>query len=151
VLKYGPLNNFTKFRDALSEAVLKEFGPIGKLIKQEKLEMPEEPDRAEYKFLDSNGLDRAIYLEELKMYNHRLEEYEKNAPKLFGLILQYLSDESLEAVKKDEGWDDIKAEADPKGLWCEYTYILGALAKIYSGTQERSKWTRGDSTYTAGY
>jgi hypothetical protein len=34
---------------------------------------------------------------------------------------------------------------------CEYTYILGALAKIYSGTQERSKWTRGDSTYAAGY
>ena len=33
----------------------------------------------------------------------------------------------------------------------EYTYILGALAKIYSGTQERSKWTRGDSTYAAGY
>jgi hypothetical protein len=34
---------------------------------------------------------------------------------------------------------------------CEYTYILGALAKIYSGTQERSKWTRGDSTYAPGY
>jgi hypothetical protein len=34
---------------------------------------------------------------------------------------------------------------------CEYTYILGALAKIHSGTQERSKWTRGDSTYAAGY
>ncbi len=34
---------------------------------------------------------------------------------------------------------------------CEYTYILGALAKIHSGTQEGSKQTRGDSTYTAGY
>ncbi len=59
--------------------------------------MPEEPDRAEYNFADPDGLDRAIYLEELKKYNRRLEEYEKNAPKLFGLILQYLSDESLEA------------------------------------------------------
>ncbi len=88
VLKYGPLNNFTKFRDALSKAALKEFGPIGKLIKQEKLEMPEEPDRAEYNFVDPDGLDCAIYLEELKKYNRRLEEYEKNAPKLFGLILQ---------------------------------------------------------------
>jgi hypothetical protein len=117
VLKYGPSNNFTKFRDALSKAALKEFGPIGKLIKQEKLEMPEEPDRAEYNFADPDGLDRAIYLEELKKYNRRLEEYEKNAPKLFWLILQYLSDESLEAVKKDEGWDDIEAEADPEGLW----------------------------------
>jgi hypothetical protein len=34
---------------------------------------------------------------------------------------------------------------------CEYTYILGALAKIHSGTQERSKRTRGDSTYVAGH
>jgi hypothetical protein len=34
---------------------------------------------------------------------------------------------------------------------CEYTYILRALTKIHSGTQERSKWTRGDSTYTAGH
>ena len=33
---------------------------------------------------------------------------------------------------------------------CEYTYILGALAKIHSGAQERSKQTRGDSTYAAG-
>jgi hypothetical protein len=117
VLKYGPLNNFTKFRDALSKAALKEFGSIGKLIKQEKLEIPEEPDRAEYNFADPDGLVCAIYLEELKKYNHRLEEYEKNAPRLFGLILQYLSNKSLEAVKKDEGWDDIEAEADPEGLW----------------------------------
>ena len=34
---------------------------------------------------------------------------------------------------------------------CEYTYILRALAKIHSGTQKRSKLTRGDSTYVAGH
>jgi hypothetical protein len=34
---------------------------------------------------------------------------------------------------------------------CEYTCILGALAKIHSGAQERSNRTRGDSTYAAGY
>jgi len=34
---------------------------------------------------------------------------------------------------------------------CEYMYILRALAKIHSGTQKRSKRTRGDSTYAAGY
>jgi hypothetical protein len=34
---------------------------------------------------------------------------------------------------------------------CEYTYILRALAKIHSGTQEGSKQTRGDSMYKAGY
>jgi hypothetical protein len=34
---------------------------------------------------------------------------------------------------------------------CEYTYILEALAKPHSGAQERSKRTRGDSTYVAGH
>jgi len=36
-------------------------------------------------------------------------------------------------------------------MYCEYMYILGALAKIHSGTQKRSKLTRGDSTYVAGH
>jgi hypothetical protein len=36
VLKYGPSNNFTKFRDALSKAALKEYGQLGKLIKQKQ-------------------------------------------------------------------------------------------------------------------
>jgi hypothetical protein len=40
---------------------------------------------------------------------------------------------------------------DLKQRQVDYMYILGALAKIHSGTQERSKWTRGDSTYAAGY
>jgi hypothetical protein len=44
--------------------------------------------------------------------------------------------------------EDFRAK---KGGICEYAYILRALPKIYSGTQERSKWTRGDSTYAAGY
>jgi len=45
----------------------------------------------------------------------------------------------------------------PMRIWyfivisCEYTYILGALAKIHSGTQEGSKQTRGDITYAAHY
>jgi hypothetical protein len=38
-----------------------------------------------------------------------------------------------------------------QAMVCEYTYILGALAKIHSGAQERSKRTRGDSTYVADH
>jgi hypothetical protein len=49
------------------------------------------------------------------------------------------------------GSDITYKDRNKYALKCEYTYILGALAKIYSGTQERSKWTRGDSTYAAGY
>jgi len=44
----------------------------------------------------------------------------------------------------------VKTQGPPQET-CEYTYILGALAKIHSGTQEGSKQTRGDSTYTKGH
>ena len=45
----------------------------------------------------------------------------------------------------------LTASGAQRGMSCEYTYILGALAKIHSGTLERSKRTRGDSTYVAGH
>jgi hypothetical protein len=96
---------------------LKEYGQLGKLIKQETIERPVEPDRSSYNFSDPDRLDRALYLEELKLYHRKIEDYDKNAPKLYGLILQYLSNESLEAVKKDEGWETIEADADLEGLW----------------------------------
>jgi len=117
VLKYCPANNFIKFRDALSKAALKEYGEVGKLIKQEKMEKPKAPDRAKYNFQDPDGIDKALYLEELKLYHRKMEECERNGPKLYGLILQYLSNESLDAIKRDPDWADTEAKADPEKLW----------------------------------
>jgi hypothetical protein len=76
-------------------------------------------------------LDRAVYLEELKLYHRKIEGYDKNAPKLYGLILQFLSDESLEAVKKDEGWETIEADADPEGLW----KVIVQKHKVHSASE----------------
>ena len=33
VLKYGPSNNFSKFKEAISKTALKNYGQLGKLIK----------------------------------------------------------------------------------------------------------------------
>jgi 5-methylcytosine-specific restriction endonuclease McrBC regulatory subunit McrC len=41
-----------------------------------------------------------LYLKHLKKYNRKLEEYERDAPKLYGMIIQYFSDESLAAIKE---------------------------------------------------
>ncbi len=40
MLKYGKGNNFYKFKAALLEAALREYGNLGKLIKQEKCYVP---------------------------------------------------------------------------------------------------------------
>mmetsp|Transcript_10738 Transcript_10738/g.15502 ORF Transcript_10738/g.15502 Transcript_10738/m.15502 type:complete len:119 (-) Transcript_10738:1349-1705(-) len=60
VLKYGPSNNYTIFKEALSNAALKEYGTLGKLIKQgEEFEFPQEPNVDEYDLEDDPyGINR---------------------------------------------------------------------------------------------
>ncbi len=48
ILRYGPGNNFMRFKEALSKKVLEEYGALGKLIQQGSIE---EPDRT---FVDLN-------------------------------------------------------------------------------------------------
>jgi len=93
ILKYGPANNFMRFKDALSKKALLEFSNLGKLINQGFIIMPDLPDR------DTYGLD------------------EHDKPKLYALILKYLSNKSLEAVQKEAGWTAVEVDADPEALW----------------------------------
>jgi len=72
VLKYGPANNFTKFKEAVSKKALKEYGNLGKLIKLGKYYEPEEPDATDYDMVnDPMGVNRANFMEDMK-------EYQKN-------------------------------------------------------------------------
>jgi hypothetical protein len=45
ILKYGPMNNFMEFKEALSKRALLEYGDLGKLIKHGKVILPEMPDQ----------------------------------------------------------------------------------------------------------
>jgi len=49
-------------------------------------------------------LNRLDYLEDMKAYQKELADYRRDMPKLYALILQYLSDESLDAIQKEAGW-----------------------------------------------
>jgi hypothetical protein len=46
ILKYGPSNNFAKFKEAISKAALKQYGDLGNLIHQGSYYVPPEPNRA---------------------------------------------------------------------------------------------------------
>ena len=56
ILEYGPQNNFSKFKEALSNTTLKDYGMVRKLIKQEKYENfePKEPKVDDYKLDDDH-------------------------------------------------------------------------------------------------
>ncbi len=100
ILKYGPNNNFPKFKEAISKAALKNYGNLGKLIKQGSYYTLEMPERKDYDLQnDPNGLNKMAYLEDMKEHRKEIKAMEKDRPKLYALILQFLSEESLKEVK----------------------------------------------------
>jgi hypothetical protein len=55
----------------------------------------------------------------------------KDRLKLYALILQYLSEESLEEVKREDGWDDFEEAMDLESLWiyAEKTHKVNMISK----------------------
>jgi hypothetical protein len=69
ILRYGPSNNFMRFKEALSKKALLEFGNLEKLINQGFIVMPDLPDRDTYGLdNDADGLNKLAYLEDMKQY-----------------------------------------------------------------------------------
>ena len=102
ILKYGPSNNFAKFKEAISKVALKEYGDLGKLIHQGIYYIPPAPDKAMnglFELIDIDGMNKATYLEDMKAYLKKTREMEDDCSKLFALIVMYLSEESFNAVK----------------------------------------------------
>ncbi len=86
---------------------------------------------------DPDGLNRKAYLEDMKEYRKEIKAMEKDRPKLYALILQYLSKESLEEVKRKEGWDDVEEATDLEGLWVyiEKTHKVNTVSKVPTVTK----------------
>ena len=123
---------------------MKNYGNLGKLIKQGRYYKPEEPDRNEYDMQnDPDGLNKLAYLEDMKEYRKEIKAMEKDRPKLFALILQYLSDESLEEIKRDEVWDDVEEDTDPEGLWIliKKTHKVNMISKVETITKLSARAT----------
>ena len=74
VLKYGPANNFMLFREALSNRALKDYGALGKMIKQGMdYKEPQEPRVDDYNLEDDEyGINKARFIEDLKDYRKEI-------------------------------------------------------------------------------
>ena len=58
-------------------------------------------------------------------------------PKLYALMLQYLSEESLDEVKREDKYEDIDNEMDPLGLWMlvEETHKVNTISVVEAFTK----------------
>ncbi len=52
ILKFGPGNNFMRFKEALPTKALEEYGVLGKLIKKGTIDEPPEPNRSNVNMAD---------------------------------------------------------------------------------------------------
>jgi hypothetical protein len=132
ILKYGPSNNFRLFKEAMSKKALVDYGNLGKLIKQGSIILPDQLNRASYDLEDDDdSLNKIEYLEDKKAYRRELADFHRDKPKLFALLLQHLSDESLDAVQKEVEWTQIEENADPEGLW----QLIELKHKVHSASE----------------
>jgi hypothetical protein len=104
-----------RFREALSKKALEEYGVMGKLILKGVIEEPKEPNKVLYDLDDE--YEKLDYMEEMKTYRKLRNEQKEKKPKLYATILKYLSEESLEAVKRATEWSEVEEEVDPEKLW----------------------------------
>lgn len=54
------------------------------------------------------------FIENIQTHLWAVTDIKKNNPKMYAMILKYLSDESLEEVQKVEGWSEVDVEVDPE-------------------------------------
>jgi hypothetical protein len=117
MLKYGKGNNYFKFKKALAEMAIKEYGNLGKLIELEKYYVPklELPDYA------ATGMDsskvKVMQTEAIKGLAKEIDKMRAIRPRLYGLIRQHMSVEIRDEVAQQPDFADWHAEKDPEKLW----------------------------------
>jgi hypothetical protein len=118
ILTFGPNNNFAKFKEALANKTLREYGDLGRLIDAWQYYAPEPPEPEDYDLdNDPHGLNRQTFLEQQKLYMRHWEEMQNNRSKLYAMIWHYLCQESKEEVKRRADYELIKSTRDAQSLW----------------------------------
>jgi hypothetical protein len=129
MLKFGKGNNFHKFKHALSEVALKEFGNLGKLINLGKYYVPQINQASLPPSMTLFAKQQEVLeLEMLKEYNKQVA----NCPKLYGLIRQHMSLESKDEVSKEPDYEVWHADTDPEKLWqaIEKTHKVDSISNV---------------------
>jgi hypothetical protein len=105
ILKYGKGNSFVKFKAALSEVALEEYGDLGRLIKKESNYLPTftAPDYTGMGLTTDEA--RKMRMDAMKAHQRKLERMMDERPKLYGLILRHMSAESKDEVAQDPDYE----------------------------------------------
>jgi hypothetical protein len=80
--------------------------------------VPDTPEQDDYDFVnDPWGINHATFLEHQKQYMKHWEDMLSDRARLYALIMQYLSPESLVEVKRQTDYELMKQNWDVQRLW----------------------------------
>ena len=114
-------SNFLENTEKLQKYALATFGDLGKIIKDKEYPRIERivinPLDEEYEGMTANRLNKLQSTLDVEWIK-RKEKVRENKTKLFGFMMQLLSEEGEERIRNNiEQWDTIESECDPLGLW----------------------------------
>ena len=142
VLRYGPDNNFAKFKEKLSRAAIEKYGDLGRLVETGEHFEPPELNIEDYDLdNDPYGVKVADYREDRKDRRRKIAQMEADKPKMYAMILGKLSTESMDELKRHEDYEDFNREKDPLMLWLAITMIhqVASVSKVASVVKKAAR------------
>jgi hypothetical protein len=133
MLRHGTDNNFPAFKKKISVAALEKYHDLGRMFDLGEYFSPE-PIDVEFYDLDDDphGLNLGDLRDARKSRTRKVENMKSDRAGMFAFIMLRLSNESLDAIKLEEGWDEANDEKDPLALWrlIETTHRVGIASRI---------------------
>ena len=142
VLRYGPDNNFSKFKEKLSTAAIEKYGDLGRLVETGEYYEPPEPDISDFDLdNDPYGVNAADFKDQKREYRKKMAEMESNKSKLYATMLSKMSTESMDELKRHEDYEDFNREKDPLMLWLAITMIhqVASVSKVASVVKKAAR------------
>ena len=133
ILRHGTDNNFPAFKKKLTVAALEKYNDLGRMFDLGAYFSPEQVDPEMYDLEDDpHGLNIGDLRDARKGRNRRIERMKADRAALFAFMLMNVSNESLDAIKLEEGWDEAYDNKDPLSLWrlLETTHRVGIASRI---------------------
>ena len=152
-LKHGADNNYPAFKKKIAVAALKEFGDLGRMFDLGGYYEPEAIDMTLY---DLENDPHRLNLDELKGARKEraraIAKMKSDHASMFAFMMQHLSNESLDAIKLEDDWDDADTTKDPLTLWglIETTHrvaIASRIPMVLKAEARRAYQAVGQSAY----
>ena len=117
-LRYGANSNLATFKQKMVVAAMEKYGNLARLLELDEYYEPDPIELSDYdKRTDPLGIQLDRMKNKIKTRDRLISEMENNRTPFYGYMLRHLSNESLDAIKLLDEYEQINREKDPLLLW----------------------------------